>query len=191
MAKLVKAQFLVCADIACSVELQELGDLVLQTSLHGPNSLFQGEQSLFQEKIRSVIKSRYLILEDKAHKGRNRPATASTTNEFRNSFGQAHTDADSQQADHANDYNYDYLLYPGRMGIKDLKYCPPTCMFTSEFDFLRGDAMYFIQKLKNAGRYLNHQDMPGVHHGFQAANIPESNQFYDELAQAFKMYIKN
>lgn len=32
---------------------------------------------------------------------------------------------------------------------------------------MRNDAINFIEKLKEASKYLNHQDMPGVHHGYQ------------------------
>lgn len=36
------------------------------------------------------------------------------------------------------------LMHPGMMDLDDLKHCPPTIVFTSEFDFLRRDALHFI-----------------------------------------------
>lgn len=71
---------------------------------------------------------------------------------------------ESQKWDHLYDYNS--LLYPGTMEPEDAQKLPKTCVFTSEFDFMRNDALNLIEKLKYAGTYLNHQDMPGVHHGY-------------------------
>lgn len=42
------------------------------------------------------------------------------------------------------------------MELKDLKDFPPTVVFTSEFDYLRRDALHFIEQLKKAGKYLDH-----------------------------------
>ena len=40
------------------------------------------------------------------------------------------------------------LMYPGLMSDDYLTQCPPTVVFTSEFDFLRRDATHFIERLK-------------------------------------------
>lgn len=47
-------------------------------------------------------------------------------------------------------------MYPGLMDLEDLKKCPPTVVFTSEFDFLRRDALNFVDRLKQVGKYLDH-----------------------------------
>ena len=39
---------------------------------------------------------------------------------------------------------------------------PMTVVTTSEFDYLRRDAYYMIDKLKKAGKYLDHADYAGV-----------------------------
>ena len=46
------------------------------------------------------------------------------------------------------------MLYPGRMSFDYLRLCPKTCVFTSEYDFLRPDALNLIEQLKAAGIYL-------------------------------------
>lgn len=48
------------------------------------------------------------------------------------------------------------MLYPGKMSMEDLKQIPPTVVFTSEFDFLRKDALDLISRLREAGKYLDH-----------------------------------
>ena len=47
-------------------------------------------------------------------------------------------------------------MYPGLMDLDDLRKCPPCVVFTSEFDFLRRDAMEFIGRLRQASKYLDH-----------------------------------
>ena len=127
-----RMQMLVSADIACTIELQELSDIVLQSSPNGLGNFFQGEQQKqFNQKMKVAIKSRYELLQDSRRLEKE---------EEREQLEYGPRD----EAEDNGDVNYTYQLYPGRMGLKDLEHCPPTLMFTSEYDFLRGDTMYFI-----------------------------------------------
>jgi acetyl esterase/lipase len=36
-----------------------------------------------------------------------------------------------------------------------LKKIPPVCVFTSEFDMLRRDALHIVERLKACGKYLD------------------------------------
>ncbi len=50
----------------------------------------------------------------------------------------------------------------------------PAVVFTSEFDIMRRDALHLIEKLKKLGTYVDHQDIPGVHHMYQIiGDLPE------------------
>ena len=72
------------------------------------------------------------------------------------------------------------------MSLSELKKCPPTVVFTSEFDNLRKDAMVLIQRLQTVGRCLDYQDMPGVQHAYHHFGYyKETDWFYDEFALAF------
>lgn len=82
-------------------------------------------------------------------------------------------------------------MYPGLMSDDDLAKCPPTVVFTSEFDYLRRDATHFIGRLKQVGKYLDHQDMPGTHHGYQYdGNTAETDIFFKEIALAINKYVR-
>jgi len=74
-------------------------------------------------------------------------------------FGLIATDYDNQQDDP--------VLYPGRMSLEDMKKIPPVVIYTSEYDFLRREALQLVEDLRKAGKYLDHHDLPGVEHGFQ------------------------
>lgn len=82
-------------------------------------------------------------------------------------------------------------MFPGLMDLEDLKNCPPTVLFTSEFDFLRRDVYHFIDRLKSVGKYLDHQDMPGVHHDYQSlGNIKQTYWYHADMAKAIDKYVK-
>ena len=67
----------------------------------------------------------------------------------------------------------------------------PAVVFTSEFDIMRRDALHLIEKLKKLGTYVDHQDIPGVHHMYQIiGDLPETQWFFDEFADAFDFYIR-
>ena len=53
------------------------------------------------------------------------------------------------------------------MDLELCKHLPPTAIFTSEFDFLRSDALLFAEKLKKVDKLLGMQDMPGGTHGYE------------------------
>lgn len=76
---------------------------------------------------------------------------------------------------HATDFEKqtqanDDQLYPGKVDAKLLQMFPPTCVFTSEFDFLRRDNEKFADRLKKVGRLVDVSLMPGVMHGYQLMN---------------------
>ena len=78
------------------------------------------------------------------------------------------------------------------MDLELCKQLPPTAVFTSEFDFLRGDALLFAEKLEKAGKLLGLQDMPGGSHGYEHHfQQPESHQFQEEYIKAFKKWVRD
>lgn len=54
----------------------------------------------------------------------------------------------------------DPILFPGLMSQDNTNKLPPTIVITSEFDYLRRDALKFIDKLKKAERLLDVLDLP-------------------------------
>lgn len=89
--------------------------------------------------------------------------------------------------DEEEEESYYTKLFPGRMNEVELYFCPKTYVFTSEYDYLRNDTLKIIEELKRAGVYQDHQDMPGVHHGYQfSRNSPESTKYFEEFKEAFK-----
>ena len=65
-------------------------------------------------------------------------------------------------------YGNDPEVYPGLMSLEDMKKLPPTIICTSEFDFLRRDALSIIPKLRDAGRLLDVLDMPVAGHNYES-----------------------
>ena len=61
----------------------------------------------------------------------------------------------------------DPYLYPGNMPMEALEKIPQTVVMTSEFCFVRRDALDFIERLKEANRYLDSYDHPGTMHGYE------------------------
>lgn len=57
-------------------------------------------------------------------------------------------------------------LCPGRMPEAQLRKLPPTIVYTSEFDFLRRDAIHFIDRLRAADRLLDYYSHPGEGHNY-------------------------
>lgn len=83
------------------------------------------------------------------------------------------------------------IAFPGLMSDGEVAQCPPTVIFTSEFDYLRRDAIHFAKRLQKAKRYLDLQDMPGTHHGYQYdGNIEETGWFFQEMALAIEKYVR-
>ena len=81
----------------------------------------------------------------------------------------------------------DFYLVPGRMPLDELRQCPPTVVFTSEFDYLRRDAIAFIARLKEAGRLLDYYSHPGGIHGYEAG---EAGAYaHQETIKAWKKYV--
>ena len=82
-------------------------------------------------------------------------------------------------------------MFPGRMDAEALKRCPPVCVFTSEFDMLRRDALHIVERLKKCNKYLDCQDMPGVTHMYQMiGDLEQTKWFFEEYAKAFEKYVK-
>ena len=52
----------------------------------------------------------------------------------------------------------DPLLYPGKLGLEEMKKMPKCVLQTSEFDHLRRDVHKVVPVMKEAGIYLNHMD---------------------------------
>jgi acetyl esterase/lipase len=77
------------------------------------------------------------------------------------------------------------------MTDEELRKLPPTMVFTSEFDFLRRDALDLISRLKSVnGPYLDHEDMPGVTHGYQYnGNLDQSTLHFKNFSTCFMKYI--
>lgn len=69
---------------------------------------------------------------------------------------------------------------------------PPAVVFTSEFDSLRRDCYKIKEMFEKANKLLDFQNIPGVHHGYQAmGELQEANWFYKEAGIAFKKYVKS
>ena len=81
----------------------------------------------------------------------------------------------------------DPKLYPGLMPVEQMKKLPPTVICTSEFDFLRRDALSIIPKLQQAGRLLDVLDMPCARHSYES----EVESCYSLLAETETIRIWN
>lgn len=66
-------------------------------------------------------------------------------------------------SDYANQANDDQL-YPGNASDAIVKQLPPTCVFTSEFDFLMRDSKKMADRLKKFGKLIDIFVMPGCSH---------------------------
>lgn len=74
---------------------------------------------------------------------------------------------------HATDFDKqinDDQLYPGKASDELLMMYPPTCIWTSEFDFLRRDNELFANRLRKVGKLVDISLMPGTMHGYQLMN---------------------
>ena len=60
----------------------------------------------------------------------------------------------------------DYNAYPGRMPVSEFEKLPPAVICTSEFDTCNRDCFYLKDKFEKAGKLLDFQNIPGMHHGF-------------------------
>lgn len=76
-------------------------------------------------------------------------------------FGFNATDLEKQFAEN------DPHIVPGRCPLEECKKLPPTAIFTSECDSVRGDARMFAEKMKKTDKFLGLHDMPGVPHGYE------------------------
>ena len=94
------------------------------------------------------------------------------------------TDPEKQLAEN------DVHLLPGRMSIDDCKLLPKTAIFTSEFDFLRRDALAFAEKMKQTDKFLGLHDMPGATHGYEGhMKQPETIEFYKDMKKAHDAWV--
>jgi len=90
----------------------------------------------------------------------------------------------------AKDHTDNIQVFPGRCSIDQLKLVPPCVICFGELDFLRRDCEEFIPMLKAAGKYLDHQNMPGGVHGYWSCiEMAETVMFYNETGAAFKKYV--
>ena len=71
-----------------------------------------------------------------------------------------------------------------------LEKLPPCVIQTGEFDFLRRDALHFIERLKQVGKYLDHVDYPGVDHGFESnLHYEQTDLWYAHLNDILSKYV--
>lgn len=89
-----------------------------------------------------------------------------------------------------HEYSYS-ALYPGLMSAEDIQKIPAVVFMTCEFDFMRRDHLEFIDRLKKAGKLLDHQDMPRVLHGYHVGEGLEANEYRNEFVVAFNKYTNN
>ena len=70
---------------------------------------------------------------------------------------------------------------------------PPTCVWTSEFDFYKKDNIKYAERLKKNGRLLDLSNMPGMTHGYQLShfNSDENKWFWEEEKMAFDAWVRN
>lgn len=54
---------------------------------------------------------------------------------------------------------------------------PNTIVFTSEYDFLRRDAIKFIGRLKKVGKCLDYFSMPGAMHNYEGFDGDKTQDF--------------
>ena len=84
----------------------------------------------------------------------------------------------------------DPRLYPGQIPLGSIRMFPQTIITTSEFDFLRRDALLFIDKLKKCRKLLEMSDMPGVIHGYECnLKTKEALWIEQEMQEAWKKYV--
>lgn len=84
----------------------------------------------------------------------------------------------------------DPVLYPGCMPIECIKRLPPTIICTTEFDYLRKDALALIPILRQAGRLLDVLDMPGGKHSYESQmDAPESLMAEHETLKVWKRFV--
>ena len=86
----------------------------------------------------------------------------------------------------------DWNAFPGRMPVSEFEKLPPAVICTSEFDTCNRDCFYLKEKLEKAGKLLDFQNIPGMHHGFQYdGTAEETDWFYDECTEAFLKYVSD
>ena len=87
----------------------------------------------------------------------------------------------------------DDQLYPGLMREEQLRKMPPIVCWTSEFDHLRKDTVYFAERARAAGRLGGLSVCPGVGHGQYAFPVgtPEQTIYHEECKHAFDTLVRN
>ena len=87
----------------------------------------------------------------------------------------------------------DDQLYPGLMRDEQLRKMPPIVCWTSEFDHLRKDTVYFAERARAAGRLAGLSVCPGVGHGGYAFPVgtPEHKIYAEECKHAFDTLVRN